>query len=98
MTVIDWVDAGVPGSTLIVASDVTLPPEGGVTLAGENPTCTPLGNAPSVARVTAELKPPADVTVTVSVAELPEPTLRVGELSASEKSAPEVIVSANAVE
>lgn len=78
-----------------MARDVTLPPEGGVTLTGENPTWTPLGNAPSVVRSTAELKPPVDATITVSVAEPPEPTLRVGELSASEKSAPEVIVSAN---
>ena len=90
-------DAGVPESTLIAATEVTLPPEGGVTLAGENPTWTPLGTTPSVARITAELKLPRDVTVTVSVAEPPEPTDRVGELSAIEKSAPEVIVSANDV-
>jgi hypothetical protein len=83
----------VPEATLIVATEPTLPPDGGVTLLGENPTVTPLGNAPDVARFTGELKPPNDVTVTASVAELPEPTESAEELSASEKSAPEVIVS-----
>ena len=80
-----------------MARDVTLPPEGGVTLLGENPTLTPLGNAPDVARFTAELKPTNEVTVTVSVPELPDPTVSADELSASEKSAPDVIVSWNVV-
>jgi len=36
--VIVGVEAGVPASTLIVAVDVMVPPAGGVTLLGENPT------------------------------------------------------------
>jgi hypothetical protein len=80
-----------------VAVEVTLPPEEGVTLLGENPTCTPPGNAPDVARFTAELKPPKEVTVTVAVPELPEPTDSADELSPTEKSAPEVIVSEKVV-
>jgi len=43
--------------------------------------------------VTGELKDPIEVIVTVSIPELPAPTLRVGEVSEMEKSAPEVIVS-----
>lgn len=82
-------DAGVPGSMLTVATDVTDPPGGGVTGFDENEACTPDGNDP-VFRFTAELNDPIDVTVTVLVAELPDPTLRAGELSESEKSAPEV--------
>jgi len=80
-----------------VATEPTLPPGGGVTLLGENPTVTPLGNAPDVARLTAELNPPKEVTVTASVPELPEPTESAAELSASEKSAPDVIVRSNVV-
>jgi hypothetical protein len=95
--VIAVVWAGVPASTLIVAVDVTLPPEGGVTGFGENPTWTPAGNAPDVARFTGELKPAMDVTVTVSVPELPDPTVSADELNVSEKSAPEVIVRSNVV-
>ena len=41
---------------------------------------------------------PIDVIVTVSVDELPAPTLRAGELSDNEKSALEVMVSAKDVE
>lgn len=74
---------------LTVATDVTDPPGGGVTGFDENEACTPDGNDP-VFRFTAELNDPIDVTVTVLVAELPDPTLRAGELSESEKSAPEV--------
>jgi hypothetical protein len=43
--------------------------------------------------VTGELKDPIEVNVTVWVPEPPAPTLRVGEASETEKSAPEVIVS-----
>jgi hypothetical protein len=79
-------EAGVPGSTFTVAADVTDPPAGGVTLGGENDTCTPLGKELAL-RSTAELNASADVTVTVSVAEPPEPMLSVGELRDIEKSA-----------
>jgi hypothetical protein len=85
-------EAGVPGSTFTVAADVTDPPAGGVTLGGENDTCTPLGKELAL-RSTAELNASADVTVTVSVAEPPEPMLSVGELRDIEKSAAEVMVS-----
>jgi hypothetical protein len=43
------------------------------------------------------LKPAIDATVTVSVPELPDPTVSADELNASEKSAPEVIVRSNVV-
>jgi hypothetical protein len=89
-------EAGVPASTLIVAMDPTVPPAGGVTPLGENPTCTPLGKAP-VVRLTSELKPPIDVTVTVSVADAPEPTVKEEEPRESEKSAADVIVNVKAV-
>jgi hypothetical protein len=89
-------DAGAPESTLTVATDVTEPPEGGVTLLGENETCTPLGKAP-VLKATAELKEPSDAMVTVSVAELPEPTVRLEDARESEKSAPDVTVSVTVV-
>lgn len=39
------------------------------------------------------MKDPIEVIVTVSIPEPPAPTLRVGEVSEMEKSAPEVIVS-----
>jgi len=63
---------GVPVSTVIVAVEVTVPPAGGVTLVGENATCTPDSSAP-VARFTVVLNPPNDVIVSRSVVELPEP-------------------------
>jgi hypothetical protein len=44
-------------------------------------------------RLTAELNAANDVTVTVSVAELPDPTERADELNDSEKSLPEAITS-----
>lgn len=94
--VIVEVEAGVPGSTLTVASDVAVPPGGGVTLADENETCTPESRAPAL-NATAELNEPIEVIVTVSVAELPAPTLSVGELSDNEKSELEITVSAKAV-
>lgn len=90
------IEARVPESTLTVAVDVIDPPAGGVTGLDEKATCTPLGNEP-VFKLTAELKEPIDVTVTVSVAELPAPTIRVGELSPNEKSAPGVTVRAKDV-
>jgi hypothetical protein len=79
-----------------VAVDVAVPPADGVTLLGENETWTP-PIRPLAVRLTSELKVPMDVRVAVSVAELPEPTVRVGELSVSEKSAPDVTVSVNVV-
>jgi hypothetical protein len=85
-------DGGVPLSILIVATEVTVPPAGGVAGLVEKDTCTPAGNAPAFS-VTPELNDPDEVIVTVLVAELPAPTLRVGELSPKEKSAPEVMVS-----
>jgi hypothetical protein len=94
--VIPVTDGRVPESTLIVASDVTVPPAGGVTLGDEKVTCTPPGRELAL-RATAELNDPIDVIETVSMAELPAPTLIVGELSDKEKSAPEVIVSAKDV-
>jgi hypothetical protein len=89
-------DAGVPGSTFMVATEVTEPPDGGVTLLGENETCTPLGTEPAL-NVTAELNDPTDVTVTVSVLDVPDPTARLDALRAREKSAPDVTVSVNVV-
>jgi len=80
-----------------VATEDALPPAGGVTVLGENATCTPPGNAPSIVRSTGELKPPIDVTVTVFAAEPPALTLRLPELSDIEKSAPEVIVKVKLV-
>jgi hypothetical protein len=94
--VIVGVEAGVPASTLIVAVDAMVPPAGGVTLLEENPTWTPLGKDSAV-RSTGELKGPIDVTITVSVTDPPELTDRDEELSESEKSAPEVIVSVKVV-
>jgi len=89
-------DAGVPGSMLTVATDVTDPPGGGVTGFDENEACTPDGNDPAF-RFTAELNVPTEAIVTVSVAELPDPTVRLDELRDSEKSAPEVTVSTKLV-
>jgi len=43
------------------------------------------------------LKPESEVTVTVSVAELPEPTVKLEALSENEKSAPDVIVNEKVV-
>lgn len=97
MTVIVVAAAAVPESTLTVARDVALPPADGVTLGDENPTWTPAGRE-LVLSATAELNEPNDVIVTVSVAEPPAPTLRVGELSDNEKSALEVIVRAKEAE
>jgi hypothetical protein len=88
--------ASVPGSTLTVAVDVIVPPADGVTLDGEKPTCTPPGKELAL-KSTAELNEPVEVTVTVSVEEPPAPTLSVGELRDSEKSAPEVTVSTKLV-
>jgi hypothetical protein len=85
-------EAGVPGSTFTVAVEATVPPAGGVTLGGENDMCTPLGKELAL-RSTAELNESADVTIMVSVAEPPEPTLSVGELRDIEKSAAEVMAS-----
>jgi hypothetical protein len=89
-------DADVPASTLTVAVEVDVPPEGGVTELGEKFTCTPLGKGP-VERLTAEMNEPIEVTVTVSVAELPGPTVRLLELNMVEKSLSGVIVSVNVV-
>ena len=89
-------DAGVPESTLTVATEVTEPPAGGVTLLGENETCTPLGSEPAF-NVTGELNDPSDVTVTVSVLDVPDPTARLDALMAREKSAPDVTVSVKVV-
>jgi hypothetical protein len=86
---------GVPVSTVIVAVEVTVPPAGGVTLVGENATCTPDGSAP-VARFTVVLNPPNDVIVSRSVVELPEPMVS-GPRLESEKSAVGVTVSVNVV-
>jgi hypothetical protein len=90
--VIDVTRGSVPGSTFTVAMDVVVPPAGGVTAGGEKPTWTPAGRA-LVLRVTAELNDDIDVIVTVSLAAPPEPMLKVGEVSDSEKSAPDVTVS-----
>lgn len=86
----------VPLSMFTVAIEVTVPPAGGVTGLVEKDTCTPAGNAPA-SKVTPELNEPIEVIVNVSVAKLPAPTLRVGELSPNEKSELEVIVSAKEV-
>jgi hypothetical protein len=89
-------DADVPASTLTVAVEVAVPPEGGVTELGEKFTCTRLGKGP-VKRLTAELNEPIEVIVTVSVAEPPGPTVRLLELNEIEKSLSGVIVSVNVV-
>ena len=89
-------EAGVPGSTLTVATDVPEPGDGGVTLAGENETCTPLGTELAL-NVTAELNVPTDVTVTVSLLEVPDATVRLNGLRLKEKSAPEVTVKVKVV-
>ena len=44
--VIEDVEAGVPESTLTVATEVMVPPEGGVTGVGLKETCTPAGSDP----------------------------------------------------
>jgi len=82
--------AKVPESTLTVTVDVTLPPDGGATLAGENEACTPTGSTPVVLSATAELKPPIDVMVAVFVTDPPAATLTPGTLTDNEKSAPGV--------
>ncbi len=73
----------VPPSTLTVATEVTVPLAGGVTGLAEKETCTPLGREPA-SKFTAELNEPVEVIVTVSVAEEPAPTLRLGALNPTE--------------
>ncbi len=46
VNVIEDVEAGVPESTLTVATEEMVPPEGGVTGFGLKETCTPAGNDP----------------------------------------------------
>ena len=82
----------VPASTLTVAMDVAVLPPGSVTVGGEKVTWTPVGRELAVS-ATAELNDPIEPIVTVSVAEAPAPTLRVGEVSDNEKSALEVTLS-----
>ena len=60
------VDVEVSVATPIESVDVTVPPAGGVTGLGLNPPVTPAGNG--AARVTGELKPPLEETVTMTVA------------------------------
>jgi len=60
------VDVGAPVATPIESVDAVVLPAGGVTGLGLNPPVTPVGN--DAARVTGELKPPLDETVTVTVA------------------------------
>jgi hypothetical protein len=70
MAVVD-VEASV--ATPIESVDVTVPPEGGVTGLGLNPPVTPAGN--DVARVTGELKPPLEETVTITCDAAPGVTM-----------------------
>ena len=60
------VDVGAPVATPIESVDVTVLPDGGVTGLGLNPPVTPAGKG--AARVTGELKPPLEETVTMIVA------------------------------
>jgi hypothetical protein len=60
------VDVGAPVATPIESVDVEVLPDGGVTGLGLNPPVTPAGNG--AARVTGELKPPLEETVTMIVA------------------------------
>ena len=86
MIIIEVIVLGVPGSTVIMAVEFAVPPGGGVTLVGENATCTPVGSIP-VAKVTAALNAPSDVIVTRSEVELPEVMVSAPPLRMSEKSA-----------
>jgi hypothetical protein len=60
------VDVGPPVATPIESVDATVLPAGGVTGLGLNPPVTPAGNG--AARITGELKPPLEETVTMTVA------------------------------
>ncbi len=60
------VDVGAPVATPIKSVEVTVLPAGGVTGLGLNPPVTPAGKG--AARVTGELKPPLEETVTMTVA------------------------------
>jgi hypothetical protein len=64
--VIAVVDVGAPVAAPIESVEVTVLPAGGVTGLGLNPPVTPVGNG--AARVTGELKPPLEETVTMIVA------------------------------
>jgi len=56
--------------TLIVRVDVAVPPDGGVIGLALKLVVAPVG-VPETDKVTAELKPPMEVTVMVEVPELP---------------------------
>lgn len=60
------VDVAAPVATPIKSVEVTVLPAGGVTGLGLNPPVTPAGKG--AARVTGELKPPLEETVTMTVA------------------------------
>jgi len=60
------VDVGAPVAAAIESVDVIVLPDGGVTGLGLNPPPTPVGSG--TARVTGELKPPVEETVTMIVA------------------------------
>lgn len=64
--VIAVVDVGAPVAAPIESVEVTVLPAGGVTGLGLNPPVTPVGNG--AARVTGELKPPLEETVTMILA------------------------------
>ena len=66
LTVMMVVLAGAVPETARENTELVLPPAGGVTGLGVNPPVTPDGNV-GTARVTAELKPPIDCTVTMAV-------------------------------
>lgn len=80
-----------------VIVEVMVPFAGGVTEAGFGVQVTPLGRVVGQESVTAELKPPVEVTVTVLVPEAPLVTVTVAGLAESEKFPVPVCVMLNAV-
>jgi len=81
-----------PLPTLRLRVDVTVPPAGGVAGFTENAAVTPEGN-PIALRVTAELKPSSDETVTVALPEAPALISRLGGVTSKLKSGAAVTVS-----
>ena len=66
----EYVSSAAVASTVMVKVEVAVASAGGVTEVGSKVAVTPVGN-PEIERLTAELKPFKEVTVTVAVSELP---------------------------
>lgn len=79
-------------ATLRLRVDATVPPDGGVAGFTENADVTPEGKSRAL-RVTAELKPRRDETVTVALPEAPALISRLGVLTSKLKSGAAVTVS-----